>query len=175
MDTKSKARLAKEEKVETLSQQFAQSKSIIFWDYAGLTVTQFGQLRNQLRPAESLVLVAKNTLIKLALEKTGLVLENQSLLEGPTAILEAENEIAPLKILANALRTAGVGKLKCGFLNGKFVSNTELEYLASLPSKELVFGQIAANLNSPAYNLINLMQSTIGNIIFILNSRANTA
>ncbi len=155
---KSKTRIEKEEKVAKLAESFSQAKSLIFWDYSGLTVGQVQNLRQGLTNLGSKVTVAKNTLISLALKNSSLKTWNSSLLEGPTAILLAVDEINSLKTLFNFIKSTGVGTVKFGFLDQKFVARDQLEYFAILPSKEAVFGQIVNTLNSPIYAFLGVLQ-----------------
>lgn len=155
---KSQARIEKEEKVAKLAEKFAQAKTLIFWDYAGLTVAQIQQLRSQLAPLGSKVTVAKNTLINLALKNSAFRIQDSGLLEGPTAILTAVDEINSLKALFNFIQSTRVGGIKFGFLNQRLVDKEQLEYLATFPSKEAVFGQIVNTLNSPIYAFLGVLQ-----------------
>lgn len=168
---KSKIRIVKEEKVGKLTESFAQTKTLVFWDYSGLTVVQIQNLRQSLGNLGSKVTIAKNTLISLALQRSTISDQRLATLEGPTAILMASDEIDSLKILFNFIRNAGVGAFKFGFLNQGFVDKVQLDYLATLPSKEAVFGQIAASLSSSIHTLVNVLQANSARLVYILGSR----
>ena len=61
-------RKQKEEVVSELSQIFSNSGVVVVAHYAGLTVAQMSDLRNQMRHSDAGVRVAKNRLSKIALE-----------------------------------------------------------------------------------------------------------
>lgn len=171
---KSQKRLEKEEKVAKLTESFSQTKSLVFWDYSGLTVVQIQNLRQSLGNLGSKVTIAKNTLISLALQRSAISDQRLATLEGPTAILMASDEIDSLKILFNFIRNAGVGAFKFGLLEKTFLTKDQLEYLAILPSREVIFGQIINVLNTPIYNLINVLQSNLRNLVYILGAKPQT-
>lgn len=168
---KSKARIQKEEKVGKLTESFSQAKSLVFWDYSGLSVPQVQQLRQNLQNFGSKITVAKNTLISLAFKNSKLELSDHKLLEGPVAILLAPDEIDSLKTLFNFIKLTGSGSIKFGFLNQEFTDKVQLDYLATLPSKEAVFGQITASLSSSIQTLVNILQANSARLVYILGSR----
>lgn len=168
---KSPTRIKKEEVVEKLSEEFAKSRSLIFWDYSGLTVPQFQQLREQLSQTGAKTGVVKNTLISFTLKNSGLGVLDSELLQGPTAIIMASDEIESLKILANFIKGAGLGKLKFGFIKQKFADSVQLEYLATLPSHQAIMGQIANLLYTPVYNLTHVLEANLRNLVYVLSAR----
>ncbi len=72
----------KEQKKQTLQElkdNIDRQKTIMFVDFTGLKVKDMFDLRKRLKKAASELKVAKKTLIKLVLEKTGLKMESEKL------------------------------------------------------------------------------------------------
>src|SRR5687768_4115401 len=103
--------MKKAKKVEVLAsleKQLKTTKSATVVDYKGMTMTDLQTLRESLSTVGGSFNVVKNTLLKIALEKT--IKSNASdtsndsdalIIEGQTAlILSTDDEIAPLQALA---------------------------------------------------------------------------
>ncbi|MGH2544049.1 MAG: 50S ribosomal protein L10, partial [Ardenticatenaceae bacterium] len=95
-------RQQKEAYVAEYTDKLGRSAVAYLADYRGLTVTEIGELREQLRQNDgdgAELIVAKNTLLMLAFKEAGLPVPEEHL-EGPTAVLFCfEDPISPAKLL----------------------------------------------------------------------------
>lgn len=165
-----KTRQQKEESVQILTDKFSRSHSVVFADYQGLTMKQLTDLRNKLRDEEAEFTVTKDTLSKLALKQANLSLPEENIESGPTATLFSfGDEISPLKILVKALKDAGLGKIKGGFLGTEFMEAFSLNRLASLPTKQELQGQVVGLLVAPLSGIVNVLQGNLRNLVFALD------
>ena len=85
--------------VSEIKGKFENAKSVVMFDYRGLSVAEITELRRKLKEVGAEYKVYKNTLTKRAVDQTDYDLA--SYLEGPTAISFSEDELAPVKILSN--------------------------------------------------------------------------
>lgn len=172
---KQKPQTSKEKKVESvedLSQKVADAKTLAFTDYRGLTVNQAVELRNKIREVGGEMIIAKNTLIKRALLKNKFQIEN-SKFTGPTAAVFAyEDEIAPIKSIAESIKEFGLPKFKFGFFGKDPLDENGLENLASIPPKEVLQGKVVGALSSPLYGVVSVLSANIRNLINILDQQA---
>ena len=122
-------------------------------DYRGLTVKQAQQLRRDVRAAEGVMRVYKNTLVKRALADMGLA-SMDTILEGPSAFVFAKTDpVAPAKALKDFAKTNSNVVLKGGIMDGEFQDAAAFEQIASLPSRDQLLGQIACSLTGVASQL----------------------
>lgn len=122
-------------------------------DYRGLTVKQAQQLRRDVRAAEGVMKVYKNTLVKRALADMGLASMDE-ILEGPSAFVFAKTDpVAPAKALKDFAKKNKQLELKGGIMDGAFQDAAAFEQIASLPSKDQLIGQIACALTGVASQL----------------------
>ena len=138
----------KEEEVKNLAKKLKDAKLVLLTDYRGITVEDVTSLRNTLRETNSEYKVIKNNIVKRALDANG---ENEldSVLEGPTAVVIAEDDyLAPLKAIYNFSKDNDYYKIKGGIVEGKVVSVDELITLAKLPSRQELLGMLAGALLS---------------------------
>src|SRR3989304_2031381 len=137
--------------VNLLKTKLAQAKSIVFADASGLSVNLQRELRQKVKLAGGELIVVKNTLLQLALGV-------KDLLPGPTITLLAyEDEIAPIKALAEFAKAHELPKIKAGFLAKEPLTKEQVETLASLPTKIELIAKMISSLNSPIFGLVNVL------------------
>ena len=149
----------KNEVIEVLKGKFGQYNNFYITDTETLTVAQIGKLRKACFDKQVEVKVAKNTLIRKALEsidaeKYAGIYES---LHQVTALLFSENPKEPALILSS-FRKANNGTkptLKAAFINGDvFVGDDTLVSLTKIKSKNELIGEVIGLLQSPAKRVI---------------------
>lgn len=170
----------KNEVIEVLKDKFSQYSNFYITNTESLTVAQVGKLRRVCFDKQVEMKVAKNTLIRKALEaidaeRFSEVYDN---LHGVTALLFSESHKEPALILS-AFRTDGKTEkpqLKAAFIDGSvFVGDSQLESLKTLKSKQDLIGEIIGLLQSPAKNVISGLNAgnKLAGLIKALEERAN--
>ncbi len=161
----------KEELIAGLVEELGKAEAMILTDYRGLPNAELATLRKQLRGFKSSLHVVKNTLITLALERAGLPVP-KDLLEGPTAIAFCTSDIAgPVKALNEFLKEKGIS-VKGAILSGRILKGAEVTALASLPSREQLFGRLLGTINAPASQTAGVVTSSIRQVLYVLKARA---
>ncbi len=161
----------KEDLVSHLAEEFAKAQAIILTDYRGLPTTQLAGLRNQLRPINGGFHVAKNTLVILALKRAGLPVP-EDLIAGPTALAFCFKDIAgPAKLLNDFLRDKDA-KVKGAILGGQVLRGAEAESLASLPTRDQLFGRLLGTIQAPSAQTAGVVAAGIRQVLYVLKARA---
>jgi len=150
----------KNEAIEVLKEKFNQYNNFYVTNTESLTVAQVTKLRRICFNKNVEMKVAKNTLIRKALESIDSaryegVYES---LNGVTALLFSENTKEPALILTSFRKDNKLEKpeLKAAYIDSSvFVGNDQLEALTTLKSKHDLIGQIIGLLQSPAKNVIS--------------------
>ena len=141
-------RKKKEETVSQLKEMFESSLAVVAADNQGLTVEEATQLRAQAREAGCTVRVAKNRLIKLALQEVGRSGFDPYLL-GPTILItHPEDPVTPAKIFVDFAKEHERLQLKGGLLRQDVLDPAALKRLAKLPGREQLRGEFAGIVNS---------------------------
>ena len=157
----------KKEVVASFKELFSKSTFTIATDYRGFTVTEITDLRKRLRKNNADYKIAKNTLIKLAAKETNLA-ELEQFLEGPTAVLFSYGDpTACAKIFVEFIKEIEKGQIKGGVFEGKLISKDEIKIFASLPSKEILLGQIAGLLTANTASIVGIFESLIRDIALL--------
>ena len=131
------------------------SASGVLVNYEGITVAEDTALRNELRKAGVEYSVVKNTMVRRALDDTGLS-ELDDVLHGTTSLAVCkEDPIAPMRVLykfAKGLEGERFA-IKAGFMEGKVLPLDDVYALAELPSKEALLGQVLGMMLAPITSL----------------------
>jgi len=162
----------KAEAIDELAEQLSRAKLAILTDYRGLDVTGLQGLRATLRPLNAEFKIAKNTLTRIASEKAGI--EGLTpMLEGPLALVLAYDDVvAPSKAISDFARTSRILTIKGGVLENSIVSPSDIENLATLPSREELLGKLLGLINSPIQGLVNVLSGPSRSFVQVLNAYA---
>jgi len=169
----------KNEVIEVLKGKFSQYNNFYVTNTESLTVEQVGKLRRICFNKKVEMKVAKNTLIKKALEN----LDSKrfegmySSLNGVTALLFSENAKEPAIIISSFRKDVNLEKpvLKAAFIDGDvFEGDSQLKTLTTLKSKHDLIGEIIGLLQSPAKNVISGLNagSKLAGLVQALEARA---
>lgn len=168
--------------VEDLKKRFEDAKSAVALDYQGLTVKDSEELRRQIAEAGGKLVVAKNTLLKLALKKVSkegkvpkVSKAFDTFLQGPTAVVFAnEDEIAPLQKLGKFIAEKGIPKLKFGIFGNDIFDAEKLLALAKLPGRNVLLARLLGAMTGPQYGLIGTLNGNLRRLVYILNTKAKS-
>jgi len=129
-------------------------------DISSLTVEKTNRLRRECFKKNIKLCVAKNTLIRKALDKLeGDYTEMHGALKGTSAIMYCETGNVPAKVIKEFRKTSDKPLLKGAWIDSAvFLGDNQLEALASLKSKNELIADIIALLQSPAKNVISGLQ-----------------
>ncbi|HEX2090428.1 MAG TPA: 50S ribosomal protein L10 [Actinomycetota bacterium] len=161
----------KVEKVSTLTRLFKDAQGAMFADFRGLTVKDATELRRTLDAAEASLVVAKNTLTRLAVREAG-VAEAESLLEGPTAIAFISGDpVAGAKAIVEAGRRFPALVLKGAVLEGRVFGADDARALATLDAKEVSVAKVAGMLQAPLARISYLLRAPLQRVAYALAER----
>ena len=154
-----------------LTEKISKSKSIVFTKFDKLTVKENEELRNQLKAENSEYCVAKKTLINLALKNSGFDVDAKHFEGKIAAIFGYQDEVAPAKIVNLFKKTCG-DKIEFvgGILENKFITPTQVTFLAKLPSKQELYAQIVGSINAPISGFVNVLAGNLRNFVGVLNA-----
>jgi large subunit ribosomal protein L10 len=154
----------KQEVIETLKSKFSQYSNFYITDTESLSVAQVTNLRRHCFDKQVEMRVAKNTLIKKALES----LDNEKYagvydsLHQVTALMFSESPKDPAVIISSFRKEQNGDKpvLKAAFLNGDiFVGDNQLINLTKIKTKNELIGEVIGLLMSPIQRVIGALQN----------------
>lgn len=161
----------KEDLIAALADDLGKAQAVILTDYRGLPTAELASLRNQLRGMKSGMRITKNTLLILALQRAGMPVP-EDLLVGPTAVAFCYGDIAgPAKAINDFLRDKEV-KVKGAIMSGSVLRGAEASALATLPTRDQLFGRLLGTINAPGTQVAGVVASGIRQVLYLLKARA---
>lgn len=130
--------------VSEIKEKFENAKSVVMFDYRGLSVAEVTELRRKLRENGADYKVYKNTLTKRALDELNINMDEY--LAGPSAITFGTDELSIVKILYDFAKDHNALELKAGIVEGKVAGLEDLKRYAAIPSRDMLLTMLAAGL-----------------------------
>ncbi len=134
----------KKETVKEIVDKIKNSEAVILFSYQGLSVSDLGKLRRELREIDGEVKVYKNTLTKRALDELKVDLTN--FMEGPNALLFGKSLLEPIKVIANFAKNHDKLQIRVGILSGEVADINVIKEYANIPSREGLLTMFASGL-----------------------------
>lgn len=147
---------AKQAEIDQITADIQSSGAFLIVDYLGLSVAEVTELRKELRENGVKMRVVKNTFVKRAAKAAGIE-GIDGLLEGPTAVVYAEDLVTPAKIITDKVNKLEALELKGGLIEGRPATVADIETVAKLPSREGLLSMLLSVLQAPMRNTASVL------------------
>lgn len=162
----------KQELVAALRERLGKARIMILTSPRGLSVAEATDLRRKMRAQVGEYKVAKNTLMRRAVDDTGYA-SIKPLLEGQTALVFGyEDPVAITKaVVAYAKDSNEKIEIRGGVLDGALLSVQEVQSLAKLGSMDQLRAQLIGLMQAPAQALVRLLNEPGASLARALRAR----
>ncbi len=130
--------------IDEIKDRASNAKSIVLFDYRGITDSEAKELRIKLKEANSDYKVYKNTLMARAFNDLGIDLNEG--LTGPSAFAFSDDQVAPIKVLSDFAKEHPALVLKVGIVDGEKADSAKLSEYAALPSRDQLLTMLAGGM-----------------------------
>ena len=130
--------------IDEIKDRASNAKSIVLFDYRGITDSEAKELRIKLRENNADYKVYKNTLMTRAFNDLGIDLTEG--LTGPSAFAFSDDQIAPIKVLSDFAKNHPALVLKVGIVDGEKADQAKLAEYAKLPSRDGLLTMLAGGM-----------------------------
>lgn len=162
-------RAQKEVLVKELGDIFTDSGVVVVSHYKGLTVSEMQDFRARMREAGGAVRVAKNRLVKIALDGTpckGI----EPLFNGMSVISYSTDPVAAAKVTNEFAKDNEKLIVLGGSMGDKVLDLAGVKAVAALPSREELIASIAGCIGAPASNLAGAIGAPAANIAALVSA-----
>lgn len=157
--------------VAALNQVFKDAGTVVVSQYTGLTVADMTSLRGKMRAAGGGVKVAKNRLVKLALQGTD-VAHIADLFKGPTVIAYSSDAVAAAKVSVDFAKV----NEKLVILGGAFgrtnLNPDGVKALAAMPSLDELRAKLVGMIVTPATRIAQIVAAPAAQVARVVGAYA---
>jgi large subunit ribosomal protein L10 len=164
-------RAEKREAVTTLNQVFKDTGTVVVAHYSGLTVADMTALRARMREAGGGMKVAKNRLVKLALEGTD-VAHIADLFTGPTVIAFSKDPVAAAKVTVDFAKANNKLVILGGAFGKTNLKPDGVQALATLPSLNELRAKLVGMIVTPATRIAQVVAAPAAQVARVVGAYA---
>ncbi|WP_319413731.1 50S ribosomal protein L10 [uncultured Cohaesibacter sp.] len=164
-------RAEKQELVASLQETLKSAEVVVVAHYAGLTVAEMTELRRQMREAGASVQVAKNRLVKLALQGTDAE-PIADLFKGQTLVATSGDPVAAPKVASEFAKKNEKLVILGGAMGTTILDTAGVNALATMPSLDELRGKIVGLLQAPATKIAQVLQAPGGQLARVFGAYA---
>ncbi|MGR9116389.1 MAG: 50S ribosomal protein L10 [Gammaproteobacteria bacterium] len=143
--------------VEEVAEYAAKAHSAIAAEYRGLTVTEMTELRKTARETGVYLRVVKNTLAKRALAGTEFECMQDGLVGPLLLAFSMEDPGCAARLISEFSKTHNKLITKVVAIGGKASDASELDRLASLPTRDQGIGMLMSVMKAPVGKLVRTL------------------
>jgi len=164
-----KTRERKQEDLNALTEQLGNSKSAMVISFNKVTVNKDQELREQLRGVGANYKVVKNTIARLAVKGTPYETADEHF-KGVSAIAWTDSDPVILsKTISKFVKANGeTFTFKVGVVDGRVVNLSQVEAIASLPSKEELISKLLFVINAQAQRIVTVINAVPRNLAIVI-------
>jgi len=143
-------------------------------NYQGMSMPEQTALRKELAQQGLQMRVVKNTLLRLAAERTGRA-EFAQLSDGPTALVVGHGDPVPAARAVVAYKTSRRDtrfEFRTALIDGAIVNADYIRDLATVPPKEELLAKIAGGLTGKLVEFMGLIEATTREFAGLVDARA---
>jgi large subunit ribosomal protein L10 len=154
--------------IAEIADEIRESEAVFAVDFRGISVPQAADVRTRLRDADARFRVVKNTLTERAADEAGAE-ALKALLTGPTALTFVKGDAAlAAKAISTFNRETELLAFKGGLMNGEALDPAQLQAIARLPSRDVLYGQLVGVVASPITGLVRGLNALISGLAIAL-------
>ncbi|MEA2089009.1 MAG: 50S ribosomal protein L10 [Patescibacteria group bacterium] len=147
------------------------SKAAVFVGFNGLSVNDSEQLRNLCRKNDLEYLVAKKTLLSIALDKLNLKTDEKEIFSNEVAIIFSYcDEITGAKIVSKFAKDNEAVIIKGGIFENEIVNLSMIKKIANIPGRQELYAKLVGSLNAPVSGFVNVLKGNLRGFVQVLNA-----
>ena len=164
-------RAEKRELVSTMNEVFKETNVVVVAHYAGLKVSELTALRGKARAQGVSIKVAKNRLVKLALQGTDSA-HIADLFTGPTLVAYSDDPVAAPKVATDFAKTNDKLVILGGAMGATALNADGVKALATLPSLDELRGKLVGLIAAPATRIAQIVNAPAASVARVIGAYA---
>jgi len=161
----------KRELVSMMNEVFKETNVVVVAHYAGLKVSELTALRGKARAQGVSIKVAKNRLVKLALQGTDSA-HIADLFTGPTLVAYSVDPVAAPKVASEFAKTNDKLVILGGAMGKTNLGPDGVKALATLPSLDELRGKLIGLIQAPAQKIASVVNAPASQLARVFGAYA---
>ncbi len=165
----------KKEVVEMLAEKLKKTTGLYLLNFAGMNVESTIALRRAFKSKGLEYKIAKNSLIRKALDASGQFDLPDDYLRGPSGIIFSYDDPSqPAKVLKEYLdkTKSEIPVLKVALIEKQLYDGSRLKELALLPSREDMIASIIGSIHAPVSGIVGAMNAVMRDLAYLIEEVA---
>jgi len=161
--------IVKEVSENRIKNTLKSAEAVFIIKYSGLSSSDMSSLRLTLKGSKANLFVVKNSIARRALKSSGLdaLVKN---IDGPCGLIFVQDEpVAASKIICDFSKDHEKMKLEGGSLKDKLLEVADIQFMAKLPSKDVLRAQVVMTLNAPISGLAIVLNQILAKFVICLD------
>jgi len=155
--------------VSELNEAMGTATNAFLIQFRGITVPQVTELRKQIRETNSRYVVVKNTLALIAVKDSPLT-KLKDFFKGETAVaFNSTDGVVLAKALTKFAKDVPAVQFKGALLAGQVVPASQIQAIASLPSRDELLSKLLYLMQHPIRGLAVVLNANIRNIAVVID------
>lgn len=156
--------------VQELREKFAGSRAVVVLAFQGVSAAEMAALRRTVRRRGLEIQVIKNTLARLAAQEAGIPGLTE-FLRGPNLVLLGRDDpTVPFKVALEFLeKYPNFFQVRGGVFAGEAVPADQVQWYATLPSREELLGRLAGAMAGPVRGLVWALSGIVRKLVVVLS------
>jgi len=152
-----------------LKEHVSQAAYMIIADYTGMDMPTTTSLKDSLNDSGARFSVVKNRMLARSFDSN-----TTDLLKGQSAMIYGDGDVVEVAKIINKFRKENeVPLIKGGIFEGKSINAEEVEELAKLPSKEVLYSMLVGTLQAPMSQVVGVMNNKVSSLVYVLEAARN--
>lgn len=155
--------------IETLTREFQSNDAAFIVGMQGMTVSQVELLRKGVRQKGGKFLVAKNSLLRIAVKDNPAIAGLGPYFKDQVAVIFVAKEASSVaKLISDVSQENEHLKVIAGSYESRVFDQDMIKFLASLPSKEILVAQLCGLLKAPIAHHVRVLNQVMVQLVHVL-------
>lgn len=174
MEKEKFGRVCKEYMVNEIVECFKEFPDFFVTTFSQISVSDMEQLRNALKKNSALYMVAKNSMLKQAVEKSGKGLnvdEISPFITGSCGILFSKTDVAVIaRSLVDFSKKHEGLKIQGAFVGAELMPSDTIKHLAALPPRDILLAMAVSGIKAPISGFVGLLGNLLRNLVGVIDA-----
>jgi len=167
-----KTRKQKEKEVQEMSDTFSHMHAAVFANFSKINIQDEQELRKEARTQDAQYVIAKKTLLKIALENAGVADINPITFHGPVStIVGLGDAMVPARVATAFAKKHESFSIIGGIFEKKFMDAAQITALANLPTRQELLGYVVGSIAAPLSGFVNVLAGNLRGFVQVIKAR----